>query len=250
MRLDVGEVERQRQFHPASLPEGADDVRDVGDRLALRDHQRQAPRHHQRAERHDEGRDARLGHHKAGEQAEHRSDQQWQQQSDGDHPPDLIGGCRDGHPAHHYPSGDSGRQADHRADGHVELPCDHDDRHAGRDDQHDRHLAEQVADVDRRQEAVVGDLHDDDEDRQDGQGLDQAVGAPQRSRASGRSFAVCEASVEEASVMPPRSRSLRRPTRAGSSRARSRRPSVRRRSRRGTSRARGRKATPALPAPW
>ena len=68
-------------------------------------------------------------------------------------------------------------RSDHGADRDVELARDHHDRHAGGDDQHDRHLPEQVADIGRRQEAVVGDLHDDDQDRQHAERLDEAVGA-------------------------------------------------------------------------
>ena len=94
-----------------------------------------------------------------------------------DDPPALVGRTRDRHPADHDPAADRRRQADHGADRHVELAGDHHDRHAGRDDQHDRHLAEQVGDVRRRQEPVVGDLHDHDQDQENAERLDEAVGA-------------------------------------------------------------------------
>ena len=38
-------------------------------------------------------------------------------------------------------------------------------------------LAKQIGDVHRREEPVIGDLHDDDQDRQHTKRLDEAVGA-------------------------------------------------------------------------
>jgi len=89
----------------------------------------------------------------------------------------MIVGARRRDPPDHDPAGHGGRQSDDGADRNIEFAGDHDDRHARRHDEHDRHLAEQIADVRWRKEAVVGDLHDDDQDRQHAERLYQAVGA-------------------------------------------------------------------------
>ena len=106
-----------------------------------------------------------------------RADEQRREEPESDHPSGVSVGVGRRNPAHHDPAGDRRRQSNHGADRNVEFAGDHDDGHTGGDDQHHRHLPEQIADIGRREEAFVGDLHGDDEQQQDAQRLDEAIGA-------------------------------------------------------------------------
>ena len=173
----VGEGDRQRDLRPAALPERPDNQRNVGDRLSLSDDQSEAPGDHQHPERNDERRNPRLRHDKADEQAEYGPNKERGDESERDDPPGMIAGARRRNPSDHDPAGDGRRQSNHGPDRNVELTRDHDDCHPGGDDEHDRHLTEQIADVHWRQETIVCDLHNDDQDRKNAERLNKAVGA-------------------------------------------------------------------------